>query len=478
MAEATGSNIICIGDTMLDRFVYGSVDRISPEAPVPVFRQHRIDEMPGGAGNVARNVAALGAHAVLIGIVGCDEAGRQLEKAISGLEHIDGRLITAEARPTTLKTRYVATGQQVLRVDTEEAATITSATQRAVIEALHQHAKGAGAILISDYAKGVITEAVCRAIGDIAREHSIPVIVDPKGRDFRKYGDVAVIKPNAAELMAATGLPSYSDKDVAAGLVAAKNASRAKAIVVTRAEKGMSYLEDNADVIHLRGEAREVYDVSGAGDTSLAALGLGLAAGGPLEQAVALAIIASGLAVAKAGTAAVLYDELIEAIDRGSTAYNVAQTSLPSTLAKVNGWRDLNLRVGFTNGCFDILHPGHLKVLEEARARCDRLIVGLNSDTSVKRLKGACRPVNNEDSRARVLSALKVVDDVVIFEEDTPEQLIQKLQPDLLVKGGDYEIQDIVGADFVQARGGEVHIVPLVDGESTTSTIERAQGKS
>ncbi|MEO1100231.1 MAG: D-glycero-beta-D-manno-heptose 1-phosphate adenylyltransferase [Pseudomonadota bacterium] len=470
--------IICIGDTMLDRFVYGSVDRISPEAPVPVFKQTRVTEMPGGAGNVARNVAALGAQAVLIGVVGDDDEARRLVGAIGDMDGVTGDLIAERGRPTTLKTRYVATAQQMLRVDSENTAPIDRATEQAVIDSLTYEAKTAQAILFSDYAKGVATPAILEAVAGIGREHGIPIIVDPKGRDFGKYGSVTLIKPNASELAAATELPCGSDQDVAAALEAAKNASSATAIVATRAAKGMSYINANDQIVHVQGEAREVYDVSGAGDTSLAALGIGLASNGTLEQAIALAIRASGIAVGKAGTAAVTAAELRESLQLGMARLGGVHTPLDALLTRVDGWRDAGLTIGFTNGCFDILHPGHLKVLEEARERCGRLIVGLNSDASVRRLKGETRPVNNEASRARVLSALSVVDDVIVFEEDTPANLIDALKPDLLVKGGDYALDDIVGARDVLERGGAVHIVPLVEGESTTSAIARAKGNT
>lgn len=468
--------IICVGDTMLDRFVYGSVDRISPEAPVPVFRQTRVTEMPGGAGNVARNVAALDAEAVLIGVVGDDDEARRLVRAIGDMDGVTGDLIAERGRPTTLKTRYVATSQQMLRVDSEETSAIDRATEQAVIDSLTYEAKSADAILFSDYAKGVATPGILDVVTRVAAEFDLPVIVDPKGRDFNKYGPVALIKPNAAELAAATELPSGSDQETAAALNAAKQGSMAKAIVATRAAKGMSYVDENGRIVHVQGEAREVYDVSGAGDTSLAALGIGLAVGGTLEQAVALAIRASGIAVGKAGTAAVTAAELNESLKLGMARVGSGHTPLTALQARIDVWRDAGLTIGFTNGCFDILHPGHLKVLEEARERCGRLIVGLNSDASVRRLKGASRPVNSETSRARVLSALSVVDDVIVFEEDTPANLIDAIKPDLLVKGGDYALEDIVGARSVLQRGGAVHIVPLVQGESTTSAIERAKG--
>ena len=320
---------------------------------------------------------------------------------------------------------------------------------------------------------GVIAAAL--AAGD---QYGIPVIADPKGRDFTRYGAVDLLKPNASELAAAMGLRVETDQDVGEALTAAQTLLMAKSIVVTRAAKGMSYAIEGEPAVHLSGQAREVYDVSGAGDTSIAALALGLAGGGSVADAVSLAITASGIAVGKAGTATVSADEMITALQMGLRNGGVSYLTLDAARAQVASWRDSGLTVGFTNGCFDILHPGHLRVLEEAKSRCGRLVVGLNSDASVSRLKGPTRPVNDADSRARVLSGLMAVDAVVVFEEDTPGALIEALQPDLLVKGGDYSIDTIVGADTVQARGGTVHIVPLVDGQSTTAAIARAQSKT
>ena len=301
------------------------------------------------------------------------------------------------------------------------------------------------------------------------------MIVDPKGRDFARYGAVDVIKPNSGELSAAVDLPTETDRDIEAALIAALEKCSAKAIVVTRAAKGMSCVARGGNVEHYRGEARDVYDVSGAGDTSIASLSLGIASCVSLADSVKLAIAASGLAVGKFGTATVTADEVLTAIRIGLNSGGLAHTPLADMVVQVNAWRDAGFAIGFTNGCFDILHPGHLKVLEEAKARCGRLIVGLNSDASVARLKGPNRPVNDAASRARVLKGLSAVDAVVVFEEDTPAELISALSPDLLVKGGDYSVETIVGAQDVIRKGGAVHIVPLVEGQSTTAAIARAK---
>jgi D-beta-D-heptose 7-phosphate kinase / D-beta-D-heptose 1-phosphate adenosyltransferase len=471
---AAGKRIVCIGDVMLDRFVYGEVTRISPEAPVAIMRRTREAAMPGGAGNVGRNLSTLGLRTALIGVVGDDPQGRQLAELLGHIDGVEADLIVMRDRPTTLKTRFVAGGQQLLRVDAEDLRAIDLTTEADIVMSLEDAAKDACLIILSDYAKGAITENVIAAAIAAGRAHGIPVIADPKGLDFARYGDVDLLKPNAMELGQAMGLMVETDRDASDALAKAMEILPARAIVVTRAAKGMSFVHRDGAVMHRSGEAREVYDVSGAGDTSIAALALGLAAGGSLAESVELAIAASGIAVGKSGTATVSANELNTALQMGLRNGGVSHVPLETLVDQVEVWRDTNLTVGFTNGCFDILHPGHLRVLEEAKARCGRLIVGLNSDASVKRLKGPNRPVNDEDSRARVLSGLSAVDAVVVFDEDTPEALIKALQPDLLVKGGDYSIETIVGADVVLARGGTVHIVPLVDGQSTTAAIERA----
>tara|TARA_R110000787_G_scaffold30940_7_gene82587 strand:- start:2288 stop:3754 length:1467 start_codon:yes stop_codon:yes gene_type:complete len=474
---AAGKRIVCIGDVMLDRFVYGQVTRISPEAPVPIMRRTREAAMPGGAGNVGRNLSTLGLRTALIGVVGDDPEGRQLAELLGHIDGVEADLIVMRGRPTTLKTRFVAGGQQLLRVDAEDLRAIDLTTEADIVMSLEDAAKDACLIILSDYAKGAITENVIAAAIAAGRAHGIPVIADPKGLDFARYGEVDLLKPNAMELGQAMGLMVETDRDAADALAKAMEILPARAIVVTRAAKGMSFVDRDCAVMHRSGEAREVYDVSGAGDTSIAALALGLAAGGSLAEAVELAIAASGIAVGKSGTATVSANELNTALQMGLRNGGVSHVPLETLVDQVEVWRDTNLTVGFTNGCFDILHPGHLRVLEEAKARCGRLVVGLNSDASVKRLKGPTRPVNDESSRARVLSGLSAVDAVVVFDEDTPAALIKALQPDLLVKGGDYSIETIVGADVVLARGGTVHIVPLVDGQSTTAAIERANAK-
>jgi D-beta-D-heptose 7-phosphate kinase/D-beta-D-heptose 1-phosphate adenosyltransferase len=476
--KARGQRVLCIGDVMLDRFVYGVVSRISPEAPVPVLRQTRAVSMPGGAANVARNLSSLGLLPVIIGSVGTDEAGAELSALLDQSSGISAHLVPLKDRPTTLKTRLVAGGQQLLRLDAEDTGPPDAASERAVMTAIEETLPSVSAVLVSDYAKGLVTDAVIAAVLKGAARYSIPVIADPKGKDFARYGAVDILKPNASELGLVLGLAIGSDAEVEHALTVSRGKLPAREIVVTRAAQGMSYLAASGSVGHVRGKAREVFDVSGAGDTSHAALAAAIVAGANLDEAVTVAIIASGIAVGKSGTATVTAAEMIESFEASQWAQKAGTLSVDAMVGQIERWREGGLRIGFTNGVFDVLHPGHVRVLEEARSRCDRLIVGLNADVSVKRLKGPQRPVNDEQSRAQVLCGLSAVDGVVIFEEDTPLELVTALKPDVLIKGGDYTRETIVGADIVEARGGEVVIVPLVPGQSTTAIIARSRGGS
>ncbi|MBY9067603.1 D-glycero-beta-D-manno-heptose 1-phosphate adenylyltransferase [Hyphomonas sp. WL0036] len=473
--HAAGKRVLCIGDVMLDRFIYGSVDRISPEAPVPVLRHTRESAMPGGAANVVRNLSSLGLQPVLIGACGDDDAGRQLLSLFGADESSKVRILTLNDRPTTLKSRFVAGGHQLLRVDTERVAPISEAAEKELAAIIAEEAAGAAVILISDYAKGLLTDGLLQAILQIAAKAGIPVIADPKGRDFTRYGAVDVLKPNASELAAATGASVGTDEEAEWSLRKASDLLPAQAIVVTRAARGMSFIAADKTIHHEAGRAREVFDVSGAGDTSLAALATAIAGGGTLADAVSLAIAASGIAVGKAGTATVSAEELKAVLADTGPVGKAGVLPLDAMIGQVERWRAAGLRVGFTNGCFDILHPGHVRVIEQARANCDRLIVGLNSDSSVKRLKGPERPINSEQARADVIAALAAVDGVTIFEADTPLEVITALKPDVLVKGGDYTRDTIIGADVVEARGGSILVVPLVPGHSTTATIARSK---
>ena len=466
------ARVALAGDVMLDRFVYGEVSRISPEAPIPVLRVGDEKAMPGGAGNVARNLAALGAKVDFLSVVGDDEAGAELKTAL-GAEAVTSSLTVVPGRETTVKMRFVAMGQQVLRVDRETNLPLGNAPSEKFIAGLTAALDDKDVLVLSDYGKGVLTPAVLAAAITAARGKGLPVVIDPKGRDYARYAGADVVTPNRKELGEATGLPVDSDEEIVAAARALIAAHGIGAVVVTRAQAGMSVVTAN-DVTHLKAEAREVFDVSGAGDTVVSTLAAALGSGLSLPEAAALANSAAGIVVGKVGTAVVHGDELAAKLrERELSALEAKIAGLESARDIVEAWRARGLSVGFTNGCFDLLHPGHVTLLDKARTLCDRLVVGLNSDSSVKRLKGEDRPVQPEIARATVLAALQSVDLVVIFEEDTPARLIETLRPGLLVKGGDYKVSEIVGADFVQANGGRVEIVAIVPGFSTTGTIAR-----
>ena len=466
--------VLCIGDVMLDRFVYGTVDRVSPEAPIPVLRIEREAQMLGGAGNVVRNVAALGAHATLVAVVGDDGAGRDLARLIASEPGLDANLITVSGRSTTVKLRYVAGNQQLLRADREETGALDGDSNERICAAVESEIVDSDIVVLSDYAKGVLSPGLIARLVATARKHGKLIVADPKSVDFGRYKGVSVLTPNAKELAAVTGL-SVGD-DISAELAARKalSVAGADAILVTRSERGMTLVARAGDTQHFAAEAREVFDVSGAGDTVLAVLAMALGAGAPIADAAALANLAAGIVVGKAGTAVVRPDDLAQALHAADLKGPEAKIkTMDSALDAVALWRTRGLKIGFTNGCFDLIHTGHVSLLTQARAACDRLIVGLNTDASVKRLKGAERPVNTEMARAIVLAALGTVDLVVLFDEDTPVKLIEALRPDALIKGADYSVEQVVGASFVQSYGGRVVLATLTPGQSTSSTIAR-----
>ncbi|WP_337185302.1 D-glycero-beta-D-manno-heptose 1-phosphate adenylyltransferase [Phenylobacterium sp.] len=475
LGAIAGRKVVCVGDLMVDRFVYGAVSRVSPEAPIPVLAKTREIEMLGGAGNVARNVSALGGAATLVGLVGDDAVGQDAVRLVEAeAPAIDGRLVWDAGRPTTLKTRFVSGGQQLLRVDVEESRPVTGDAERRLADVVRAAADGAGVILLSDYGKGAVTDAVIAAAREAAAHAGARVIVDSKARSFARYGEVDLVKPNASELAYATGLPAGTDAEVEAAVSRALELWEARGVLVTRAAKGVSLGLRGQPVRHFPTVAREVFDASGAGDTALAALGLTLAADASLETAIAFAQLASGVAVGKAGTATVRPDELVEAVLSAHTAQAEGKVATVQRMVEeVARWRAQGLKVGFTNGCFDILHKGHVAYLTQARGWCDRLIVGVNSDASVRALKGEGRPVNDLESRALVLAGLRSVDLVAPFDAPTPIDLIEAARPDVLIKGADYAEDQVVGGDLVKAWGGEVRLAEVVEGYSTTAAIAR-----
>jgi D-beta-D-heptose 7-phosphate kinase/D-beta-D-heptose 1-phosphate adenosyltransferase len=470
-----GKTVLVLGDVMLDRFVYGAVDRISPEAPVPVIAVERETAMLGGAGNVARNVAALGGRAILIGVVGDDDAGHALAEMIAEAG-LDSALVTDEGRRTTEKTRYISGSHQMLRADREDR---TPADADALLAAFASRLPQADVVVLSDYAKGVLTPPVLRAAIDAARAADRPVIVDPKSRDLARYDGATLVKPNRREAAEATGVTGAGDEAAAeAGEAILTAAPNLAAALVTRGAAGMTLTVRGEPAVHLPASALDVFDVPGAGDTVAATLALALAAGASLADAARLANLAAGLVVAKLGTDVVTAAELTHLTTRAHGDPILEKIADRQTAkAQVASWRARGLKVGFTNGCFDLLHPGHVSLMAQARAACDRLIVGLNTDASVQRLKGPTRPVQSEAARATVLASLSAVDLVVLFDEDTPLALIEAFHPDVLVKGADYTVETVVGADIVLGYGGKVVLADLKAGQSTTALIGRMNAK-
>ena len=473
--EAMGSaRILCVGDAMIDHYVRGRVDRISPEAPVPVLQIEGEERRLGGAGNVLRNLHALGVESCFISVTGSDPAGRDLARMVAELGTEEAHLLAERSRSTTVKTRFVAEAQQLLRADQERVEPLSLALRAELLKLVKDAVAHYGLAILSDYAKGVFADGVASEIIAVARAAGAVVIVDPKSNDYSVYRGVNLIKPNRRELCAAAGRLLANETELVAAARALMEAHAISAMLVTCGKDGMVLIDADGSVRRLAASAREVYDVSGAGDTVAAVLGAALAAGASLGEAAELANEAAGIVVGKVGTAIVSRNELAQTlIDRDVLEHSKV---MPRSLAldHVARWRRNGLTIGFTNGVFDLLHPGHVALLKQARGACDRLVVGLNSDASVKRLKGPKRPVQTEQARSAVLASIASVDLVVVFDEDTPMTLIEALRPDLLVKGADYRRDDVVGGPFVESYGGKVMLADVLSGHSTTAIIARA----
>lgn len=470
--------IAVIGDVMLDCYVHGDVERISPEAPVPVVRRRSERQVPGGAANVASNLAALGACVRLVGLTGDDGNRTRLIEALDRAGRIvcDG-LVADPARPTTQKLRITSGQQQIARIDSEDTIPPTREVEDRLIAASVAAMTGAQIAVASDYGKGALSDRVLQAIADESRRLGIKLIVDPKRRDWSAYKGASLLTPNRRELFEATGLPTETEEQEAAAVARARATCGAD-ILLTKSEKGMSLYAADHPPTHVPTVARQVFDVSGAGDTVVATLAAALALGMEAIDAVKLANHAAGVVVAKAGTATVTREELRAFLAPdpdeapGHDGFLLSRDDLVSLRLR---WKAQGLTVGFTNGCFDLLHPGHIAVLKHASDACDRLIVALNSDASVKRLKGPTRPVQNEAARATVIGAIKGVSAVTVFDEDTPLELLQAIKPDVLVKGADYTEAQVVGADLIKANGGRILLAPIIPQQSTTRLIANSK---
>jgi D-beta-D-heptose 7-phosphate kinase / D-beta-D-heptose 1-phosphate adenosyltransferase len=475
-SEWAGKRLLVVGDVMLDKYIWGEVGRISPEAPVPVVRGIRHDEKPGGAANVAMNIACLGAKVVVAGVTGGDESERLLAESLRANSVIP-QFVKSEEFETVTKMRILGGRQQMLRLDFERLGSIGSETLEQLAERTLEALPGCHALVLSDYAKGVVTPEVCQSLIPAARKLGIPVLVDPKGLDYTRYRGATTICPNLSELARAARIEAANLEALLAAAEAMVTELDLEFLTATLSEKGIALVRPGNRFV-APAQARQVFDVSGAGDTVIAVLALCLASGLQPETAVQLANVAAGIVVGKVGTVPVQKHELLAALGPQIALHAEDRVLRRDDLVKrIALWRANHERVVFTNGCFDLLHIGHITLLEQARRFGDRLIVAINSDASVSRLKGPSRPIVDENARARVLAALAAVDAVVIFDEPTPLELIVAVRPDVLVKGGDYQANTIVGAEEVASWGGDVKIVPLVEGFSTTRLIEKGAGR-
>ncbi|MBI5360645.1 MAG: D-glycero-beta-D-manno-heptose-7-phosphate kinase [Planctomycetes bacterium] len=472
--------IAVVGDVMLDRFVWGKVRRISPEAPVPVLEVSREETRLGGAANVANNLASLGASTICYGCVGNDHNGQVALKLLKDAGIGIAGIVKASDRNTIIKTRMIAHAQQVIRVDSENTQPLAGNIESAVFDRLRRNAAKYDVILVSDYNKGMLTENLLHKIIRMAKSLDKPVIIDPKGRDYAKYFGADGITPNLSETELAAGMDIADDRTLKSAALKLLRKLNLKFLVVTRGEKGMSLFNKDGSSTYVPAKARAVYDVTGAGDTVLATLGFALANNIGISDSVKLANYAAGVVVGKLGTATTNLDELRDYISESAIAVENTRAGAARKIMTASeigellaGHRKAGEKIVFTNGCFDILHSGHIKTLEFAKSCGDVLVAGLNSDSSVRKIKGNARPVLKLAERQEVLAAIEYVDYVVVFDAPTPEKLIHIVRPDVLVKGADWKGKKVVGGDFVKSYGGKVSFVPLIKGVSTTDIITR-----
>lgn len=467
--------VLVVGDLMLDRYIHGEVERISPEAPVPVLRHARRYERAGGAANVAMNLAGLGCQVVLAGFWGEDGERRELALLLEDA-HIDTAGVVSTGLPTISKTRIIGRTQQLLRLDIEGPEQPSAADQQRLSERAEDLVSKCHAVVLSDYAKGALTAGLCQSLIRKAREIGVPVFADPKSSDLGKYAGATMVCPNLQELSAATGVPVADIEQLLVAAEAERRKHHFTFLVATMSERGIRVLSEEGSFFS-PAKAREVFDVSGAGDTVIATLAASSAGGIGIETALELANLAAGVVVAKVGTVPIDRNDLISLLT-ASAGYGVDEKILSGAQLgrRVDEWKAAGETIVFTNGCFDLLHVGHITLLERCRRFGTKLVLGLNSDASVQRLKGPTRPVVGESERARVMAALAAVDAVVLFEQDTPLELIRAIQPAVLVKGGDYSVETVIGHEEVLAAGGRVEIVPTVEGFSTSNIVRKLTG--
>lgn len=467
--EIKAKKVLVIGDVMLDEYYYGAVERISPEAPVPVFKKKNDRFVLGGAANVANNLIAARQHVSIATVIGDDENGNKLKDCLIQNNIMVDLVVSSCKRSTTVKTRFLATNnQQVMRLDVEDNEDIDNSDETILINLIEKNIDKFDIVIISDYKKGVLTQNITQKVINLAKKNNVKTLVDVKDKNFMKYAGAYLIKPNLNELSMMIGKNIYTEEEIIAESQQLIKKLDCQFLLTTRGNEGMT-LVSSQKWFSVAATKKEVFDVTGAGDTTIAYLAACLANNIPIEDCIEIANRAAGIQVTKSGTSSVFVDELMDISQFHKNKDKLIDFNKVEQIRK----RYKNKKIVFTNGCFDILHVGHIRYLEQASKLGDLLVVGVNSDASVKRLKGKDRPINNENERAEILCALKFVDFVIIFEQDTPYELIKNLQPDYLVKGGDYVVDEIVGKDIVENSGGKVIVLPFVDGKSTTSIINK-----
>lgn len=472
-SHAAEIRCLVVGDLMLDEYLWGKAERISPEAPVQVVDVLREELRLGGAGNVVNNLVALGAQVSVCSVIGDDQNGWSLLKEFGRRNVATDAIFLDPGRRTSRKTRVVAANQQIVRIDRESREALPAAFEKRICDWVAAHIREFQVIVLSDYSKGVLTPAVIAAIVSLAAETGLPVLVDPKGNDYIRYSGATLLTPNRKEAEAASGIAIRDAASLTQAANAIMDTAGLRHLLITRSEEGMSLFSKGEEAVHIPTVAREVFDVSGAGDTVLAALAVGMAAGCGMAEAARLANVAAGIAVGKLGTSIVTPQEIIEVVSLSHHDSDSKIKSRDVLALLIAAEQAKGKQVVFTNGCFDLLHAGHVKYLQKARGLGDLLVLGLNSDASVRRLKGEKRPLINEDERAHILAALYCIDYVTIFDEDTPLELIKSLKPQILAKGGDYSLDGVVGRDIVEQYGGRVELVSFVDGKSTSNIIDK-----
>jgi len=474
IANFAGKKVLIVGDLMLDEHIWSTVSRISPEAPVPIADVKKTTHVPGGCGNVAANIAALGGTPYLIGIIGRDSSGEKLLNALKKINVSTNFIIVDDVRPTILKSRIIAASQHVVRVDREDKSVLSPALTQQITRRLKELIPRVDAVVISDYEKGLVTKTICQTIIKLAKAHKKPVAVDPKGHDYAKYAGVTIITPNLREAIVAAGIEIKDDLSLRQAGKTLLQKTKSRYVLITRGRDGMT-LFDAKEAKTFPAVPREVFDITGAGDAVIATLTLALAAGASTREAALLSNFAGSVVVGKIGTAPCFREELEESLAGHEPVTRKIKTRQEiAPIAK--GLKSEGMKLVFTNGCFDILHLGHVRYLREAKKLGDILIVGVNTDKSVAALKGPARPYVSELERAEILASLECVDYVILFGELRPDNLIKAVEPNLHVKGGDYNVNDLPEKKLVEALGGKVVVIPPIKGRSTTNIVAKILG--